>query len=129
MAEGQPDYLKSALVAIDPKTGGVLAYHGSKDGKGVDYADLLQEPGSSFKPFVTLAGLEANKGLGQVYDGSSPRTFAGQRISNSENAQCPVCDVREATTRSINTVFVDMAMQVGTKAVARAAHDAASRRR
>ncbi|WP_192909506.1 transglycosylase domain-containing protein [Gandjariella thermophila] len=125
---GQPDNLRQALVAVDPRTGGVRAYVGSMTGTGIDYAMQPQEPGSSFKPFDLVAALEKGHGIGEAYDGSSPRTFAGlaKPIRNSENVQCPFpCGVREAMRRSINTVFMDMVMNVtGTQAVANAAHQA-----
>jgi membrane peptidoglycan carboxypeptidase len=125
---GQPGNLRQALVAVDPRTGGVKAYVGSTTGLGIDYAIQPQEPGSSFKPFDLVAALEKGHGIGEAYDGSSPRSFSGvtKPIRNSENVQCPFpCGVREAMRRSINTVFFDMVMNVtGTQAVANAAHQA-----
>jgi membrane peptidoglycan carboxypeptidase len=125
---GQPDNLRQAFVAIDPRTGGVKAYVGNMTGAGIDYAMQPQEPGSSFKPFDLVAALQKGHGIGEDYDGSSPRSFPGlpKPIRNSENAQCPFpCGVREAMRRSINTVFMDMVTNVtGTQAVANAAHEA-----
>ncbi|MQA08527.1 MAG: penicillin-binding protein [Pseudonocardiaceae bacterium] len=122
---GQPQNLRNALTAIDPKSGGVRAYYGGKDALGLDYAQSLQEPGSSFKPFDLVALLRMNKGLGETYDGSSPRTIAGTEVNNSEGVNCARCTVATAMEKSINTVFVDMAVNTtGTKAVAKAAHDA-----
>ena len=53
----QPAHLRSAMVAIDPGTGGVLAYYGGDDGRGPDYARAQRLAGSTFKPFVVLARL------------------------------------------------------------------------
>ncbi|HEU5473072.1 MAG TPA: transglycosylase domain-containing protein [Actinophytocola sp.] len=123
--KGQPENLRPALVAIDPKTGQVKAYWGGADGIGTDWASVKQEPGSSFKPFDLVALLKTGKGLGEVYDGSSPRTFkGGLTVRNSENAQCKECPVAEAMKRSINTVFYDIAVTLGTDKVAEAAHQA-----
>ena len=36
--EGEPKNLRQALVAVDPETGGVLAYYGGASGTGFDYA-------------------------------------------------------------------------------------------
>jgi membrane peptidoglycan carboxypeptidase len=122
---GQPENLRQALVAVDPNTGRVIAYYGyNKARSGLDYAgQVWQNPGSSFKPFDLVALLHQNKGLGEVYDGSSPRKFGGSTISNSENNnKCQQCTVAKAMELSINTVFADIAFTtVGTKAVARAA--------
>ncbi|MGO1053882.1 transglycosylase domain-containing protein [Crossiella sp. CA198] len=130
-ANGQPDNLRSALVATDPKTGGVLAYYGSKDGKGTDYAKSAQPPGSSFKAFVVAAALEKDIGLGSTFDSSSPRTFAagrgspGYTVSNaSRGYECTMCSIRQMTEFSVNTAFVDLALKVGTKSVATAAQEA-----
>lgn len=127
--QGQPDMLKEALVAVDPDTGGVLAYYGGPyeaDGNQYDWASAQRNPGSSFKPFDLVALLKQGKGLGEVYDGSSPREFGGREVRNSENAQCEYpCSVAEAMERSINTVFFDIVVnEVGPQAVADAASDA-----
>src|SRR5262249_51521995 len=44
---GQPGNLHSSLVAIDPRSGAVLAYYGGSEGKGFDLAGgLAWSPGS-----------------------------------------------------------------------------------
>lgn len=121
----QPEELRKALVAVNPKTGGVSAYYGGPNKPGVDEMDwgnVQRNPGSSFKPFDLIALLQRGKGLGEIYDGSSPRKFGAAEIRNSENAQCPQCTVAEAMERSINTVFYDIVVnEVGPKAVVEAA--------
>ena len=121
--KGQPQNLRTALVSVDPKTGAVLAYFGGNDGVGLDYAQASKQPGSSFKPFVFAAGLLQPDpiGLGTQYDGSSPQTLAGVKVSNSEGVSCNQCSVKTAMTQSINTVFYRMALQVGPQKVADAA--------
>ena len=123
----QPDNLRAALVSVDPKTGAILAYYGGADGVGTDYAQALRQPGSSFKPFVLSAALQDPRqrvGLGSTYDGSSPQTFLGIPVANSEGVSCGQCSVQTAMTNSINTVFYKMAIDVGPARVADAAHQA-----
>jgi membrane peptidoglycan carboxypeptidase len=127
--DGQPQNLKTSLVAVDPKSGGVKAYYGGKEVGGFDYADDPQSPGSSFKPFVALAGLEQNPpmGIGETYDGGSPQTIAGSVFANDPSVHCDDpknCGVREAMTKSVNTVFVNMAVKFQTQNVQKAAWQA-----
>jgi membrane peptidoglycan carboxypeptidase len=44
------------IVAVDPATGGVLAYRGGPDGLGPDTARAAQRVGAAVTPFVLLAG-------------------------------------------------------------------------
>ena len=117
----QPTNLRSALVAIDPQTGGILAYYGGDNGLGLDYARVQRLAGSTFKPFAVLAGLQEDPpvGLGT--------TFAGEPVPglrNDDGANCTRCDLKQAMTLSNNVVFNSLAKQVGAQAVADAARSA-----
>ncbi|MET0191550.1 MAG: transglycosylase domain-containing protein [Pseudonocardia sediminis] len=116
--EGQPDVLRAGSVAIDPRTGGIVGYYGGQDGTGLDYAKVLKQPGSTFKPFVVLAALMQDPpiGLGQKFDGSEQ-----PGLRNAEGANCPRCDVKQALTISNNVVFTKLAAEVGPQKVADAA--------
>ena len=83
-------------------------------------------PGSSFKPFVLLAGLERTPSDRPRHDVRrlEPQTIAGTEVANNEGENCPNCDLRTAMTQSINTVFYQLGVQVGPQRVADAAHQA-----
>ena len=118
---GQPQDLRSAVVAIDPATGGILAYYGGDNGQGLDYARTQRLAGSTFKPFVVLAGLLRNPpvGLGETFDGN-----ARPGLRNAAGADCSRCDLKQAMTVSNNVVFASLARKVGPAAVADAARAA-----
>lgn len=121
---GQPANLKAALVAVDPKTGAMRAYYGGNEGTGVDLASSEFSPGSSFKAFVMLAALEQGKGLGDVYEGTSPLKIGGAEFNNSESSNYGSLTLKKAMTYSVNTTFVKLTDEIGPQTVADAAHRA-----
>jgi len=136
--QGQPDSLKKALVAVDPKTRGVIAYYGGPNDETdyIDWANTARNPGSSFKTFDLIAFLKMGKGLGETFDGRTHRQFGvlpngnPRYINNAgaSNSCSEQCTVAEATMRSTNTVFFDMVANVtGPQAVADAAEQAGVR--
>ncbi|SFH98880.1 Membrane carboxypeptidase (penicillin-binding protein) [Amycolatopsis regifaucium] len=140
--KGQTDEnILNALVAVDPKTGGVVAYWGGPDwtkneqGQDVqahDWANVPHNPGSAFKAFDLAAWLKMGKGLGETFDGSNNRKFdvgGGnyRTIKNAgESANCGTqCTVAEAMKVSANTVFYDMVInKTKVDPVAKAAKEA-----
>ena len=118
---GQPPDLRSAVVAIDPGTGGIVAYYGGDNGQGLDYARTQRLAGSTFKPFVVLAGLlrDPPVGLGETFDGTAKRG-----LRNAAGADCTRCDLKQAMTVSNNVVFASLARKIGPEAVADAARAA-----
>ena len=87
---GQPVNLRSAMVAVDPATGGILAYYGGDNGTGLDYARVRRLAGSTFKPFVVLAGLRESPpiGIGETFDGAA-RPGSAQRRGGRVRAVRP----------------------------------------
>lgn len=120
--------LVSGQVSINPKTGGIVAYYpGQREKTFYDQAAQPHQPGSSFKPFTFLSLLENkhNAGLGSTFDGTDNQKIKGVRVKNADGEGCgKQCTVKEAMTKSVNTVFYNMAAQVGTQKVRDAAWQA-----
>ena len=134
--------MKNAMVAVNPQTGGVLAYYGGPNGKNYagendyyDYAGLgFAAPGSSFKPYTLATGLtETLQGkfpgdpltISAIVDGSQCVTIEGTRICN-DPSDAPYSSsqvtVANAIKYSLNTTFDQMAQRVGPENVAKTAH-------
>nr|WP_275403860.1 transglycosylase domain-containing protein [Pseudonocardia acidicola] len=117
----------AALVSIDPRTGGIIAYYGGDGSTSYDLAMTPQQPGSSFKPYVFAAALQNDPqdiGLNTLYDGSDNQTIDGQVVHNADGESTQQTTVKEAMTKSINTVFYRMGAQVGVDNVRTAAWEA-----
>lgn len=117
---------QAALVALDPKTGNVLAMVG-----GRDYAesqlnratDARRQPGSTFKPFVYAAALEDGISPVQTF-ADKPREFIYDRNKVYHPANYgggySMGDVtmRTGLVKSLNVVTVDLALQTGLARIA-----------
>jgi membrane peptidoglycan carboxypeptidase len=123
--DGQDPDMRSAVVSIDPKTGGVKAYYGGSDAQGFDFAQAGLPTGSAFKVFALVAALEQGIGLGYQVD-SSPVEVNGIKITNVEGEGCGTCNIAEALKRSLNTSYYRLMLKLknGPVDVAKAAHDA-----
>ncbi|GAA2791359.1 transglycosylase domain-containing protein [Saccharopolyspora taberi] len=125
MNRDQPQNLRSALVAIEPATGGIRAYHsGDRQIGGFDWARAAQSPGAAIQPFVAAAGLMRGHGLDETYNGGSPQEIQGATYRNSGPGCAERCTVRAAMTESAETAFVNMAAKFGPVAVVDAARRA-----
>jgi penicillin-binding protein 1A len=114
-----PDGAQGALVAMD-RDGAVRAMVGGKDYVSSIYNRATQaqrQPGSSFKLFVYLSALESGmKPTDTIVD--EPVNINGwQPRNDTRNFAGPVT-LREAFSRSINTVSAKIGQQVGFSTIA-----------
>ncbi|KUI43086.1 penicillin-binding protein [Mycobacterium sp. IS-1590] len=123
--DGQDPDMRTAIVSIDPRTGGVKAYYGGTDANGFDFAQAGLPTGSSFKVFALVAALQQGMGLGTQVD-SSPLEVNGIKITNVEGGGCGTCNIAEALKRSLNTSYYRLMLKLknGPQDVADAAHQA-----
>ena len=114
-----PDGAQGALVAVD-RDGAVRAMVGGKDYVTSIYnrATLAErQPGSAFKLFVYLTALESGmKPTDTIVD--EPVTIDGWSPRNAERANLGPVTLREAFSRSINTVSAKIGQQVGFSTIA-----------
>ncbi|MFJ8859479.1 transglycosylase domain-containing protein [Streptomyces sp. NPDC102451] len=122
--------VRAGGASIDPATGHVVALYG-----GIDYTKQFvnnatrrdYQVGSTFKPFVLAAAL-ANGSTTQKdraitpntrYDGTNERTVqsaagsTGYSPANEDDVDYGSITVREATDKSVNAVYAQMAQDVG----------------
>src|SRR5439155_6078786 len=149
---GQPPNLQAALVAVEPRTGRVLAYYGGPNGSGNDYAGFYADPvldsgdptgvgrhppGSSFKIYTLAAELIDGYSVNSYWDGTSPKEFPksgrtkANPVRNASNANCQAgkdhCMLWEATEQSLNTPFYGVTETLGWPKVVDTAHAAGIR--
>src|SRR3954449_6919878 len=114
-----PDGAQGALVAID-RDGAVRAMVGGKDYVSSIYNRATQaerQPGSAFKLFVYLSALESGmKPTDTIVD--EPVTIDGWSPRNSTRTNLGPVTLREAFSRSINTISAKIGAQVGFSTIA-----------
>jgi penicillin-binding protein 1A len=118
-----PGGAQGALVSID-RDGAVRAMVGGRDYVSSIYNRATQaqrQPGSSFKLFVYLTALEAGmKPTDTMVD--QPVTIDGWSPRNSTRSFSGPVSLREAFSRSINTISAQIGEQVGFPTIAGMAH-------
>ena len=118
-----------ALVALDPKTGNVLAMIGGRDygeSQMNRVTDAQRQPGSVFKPFVYAAALESGMSPLAMFK-DAPQEFTYDRKFKYRPANygggfsMREVPMRTGLIKSLNVVTVDVAMQTGLVRVANTA--------
>ncbi|MFM9700790.1 transglycosylase domain-containing protein [Streptomyces europaeiscabiei] len=133
------NYVRAGGVSIDPKTGKVIAMYG-----GIDYTKQYVnnatrrdfQVGSIFKPIVFTSAVEnaSNTQNGQaitpntVYDGTNRRPVTGwpggtYAPENEDYVNYGNITVRQATQSSVNSVYAQMAVDIGPEKVEKTAID------
>ncbi|HEX8457443.1 MAG TPA: PBP1A family penicillin-binding protein [Pyrinomonadaceae bacterium] len=118
---------QAALVALDAQTGHVLALVGGRsygESQLNRATDARRQPGSVFKPIVYAAALERGISPVQTF-ADAPRAFTFDRhgapyrpANYGGGYSMRNVTMREALTKSLNVVTVDLAMQTGLERVA-----------
>ncbi|MFZ4625479.1 MAG: penicillin-binding protein 2, partial [Rhodoferax sp.] len=129
---------RGALVALDPKSGEVLAFVSKPtfdpnlfvDGIDQENWQLLNgsidkpllnralrgtyPPGSTFKPFMALAALHTGtRSAGTLINDPGYYMFAGHRFGSPENERGGIMDMRRAIVESSNAYFYSLANELG----------------
>ena len=124
-----PENFHAALAAVRPGTGEVVAIYGGRGYQaGAFFNDAIQgaaQPGSTFKPFALVAGLQNEVSLRDRYSGANNREFPeydnGRPVPNFGGESFGNIDLVTATENSVNTVFVDLTIEVGAEKVVQSA--------
>lgn len=120
--------LQAALVSLDPRSGGILAYVGGRQ-YGASQFDRAgraeRQAGSAFKPIVYAAAFEAGRANPASFLEDSPLTvrLAGRSWSpkNDDGSFHDWVTVRTALERSYNPATARLALQVGIDSVVKLA--------
>ncbi len=128
-AEQALEGLTGTVVVMDPETGALLAVASSPvcdlNKATEENADELNNratelhiPGSTFKTITLAAALEGDvAAIGSVYDAPSSIAMADGSVSNYGMLQYDPMPLSEAYAKSVNTVFAQLSLQLGTDAV------------
>uniref|UniRef100_UPI002FCA2F5B penicillin-binding protein 2 n=1 Tax=Devosia sp. TaxID=1871048 RepID=UPI002FCA2F5B len=133
---------RGALVALDPKTGDVLAFVSKPtfdpnlfvDGIDTESWQALNEsidkpllnralrgtypPGSTYKPFMALAALQTGaRSPTALINDPGFYMFGGRRFGSPENEKGGIMDMNRAIVESSNVYFYSLANEMGVDAM------------
>jgi penicillin-binding protein 1A len=114
---------QGAIVSIDPN-GAIRALVGGRDYSESQFnraVSARRQPGSAFKPFVYLAGLEHGMTPDSVRE-DAPLNIKGWTPENYSHEYFGPVTLTKALALSLNTVAVRVGVEVGPKAVVKTAH-------
>lgn len=121
---GKDKKASQAAVVVMDTDGAVLALVGGRDYRTSQFnraVDALRPPGSSFKPIVYLAALESGmRPTDMVND--EPVKYGRYKPTNFKNEYFGEVPLEFALARSLNTVAVQLAYNVGAGTVVDLAH-------
>ncbi|RNL84892.1 penicillin-binding protein [Halostreptopolyspora alba] len=121
-----PEGVRAGLTAIEPGTGEVVAFYGGKDYNENQYDSAFRgsaQAGSAMKPYVLATALKNGYSLHSQVDGRGPQSIHGTSIQNAGNDPGGPMNLIEATRRSNNTGYVNLAMEVGLEEVVDTAYE------
>jgi penicillin-binding protein 1A len=119
-------YLQGALVAMDARTGHILALIGGRDFADSKYnraTQAVRQPGSTFKPFVYAAAVRAGHTVTEILDDSPLTTPILQLDStlwspkNYDDSALGYIPMRQSLYLSRNLSTIKLGMQIGEAAV------------
>ncbi|HEX6330904.1 MAG TPA: transglycosylase domain-containing protein [Actinomycetota bacterium] len=131
-----PEGPDAALVAVDPRDGGILAMYGGKNfnrekvNLATGAGGTGRQAGSAFKIFALLAALENRYDPYERWSGPSsieiedPRCFTNGEpweVGNASDSTSGTFTLLSATTHSVNTVYAQLAPAVGPDSIANVA--------
>ena len=126
---------EAALIALDPRSGDVLAMVGGRDYRGSQFnraVDARRQPGSAFKPIVALAALAPRGGSEPDFTLASTVDDAPFSVSTEQGPWQPAnydrqfrgpVTFREAMEQSLNVPFARIGMTVGPDRIVATARD------
>ena len=130
---GRPGDPSTTIVSVQPGDGAVrVLTDGLDTAREFLVATHQRQPGSSFKPYVYLAMLDAGIDPRSQLDSTAPKTVTGRcsppyTVKNYEGHGGGPMNIDEALANSVNAVFAQVAAVVGPDAMQRAAESAGIR--
>lgn len=114
--------LQGAVVVLQPRTGYILAMAGGRRYGETQFNRITQarrQPGSAFKPFVFLAGMEhytpatmlSNEAKSYLIDGKEWRPENYSPVSETRMS------MRTALAKSVNRATADLALKIGVDSI------------